>query len=92
MQNTRDMAAEDAAAQHTHTSPIEPLLAKGERGLSSIDKAREDINSVDHAITALCDLLKASSDKVEAWSVYILLKPWQQLLTRASCDLNDASP
>jgi hypothetical protein len=89
MQGMRDVAGDVPAAQNSTASLTEASTTSGGRIIPSLQKVRNDINAVDHALTAMCDLLKASSQKIEAWSVYILLKPWQEQLTRASCDLND---
>lgn len=57
--------------------------------MMSLEQACSEINSVDDALSAFCTLLKASTQSIEAMSMYVLLKPWQERLSKASCELND---
>jgi hypothetical protein len=64
---------------------------RNRRALMSMEEIRTEINLVDDALSALAELLQLiPNEKVSAWSLYILLKPWHDKLRIASCDLNDA--
>ena len=65
---------------------------RSRRALRSLNDIRDEINLIDDALSALAELLhKIPNEKVHAWSLYVLLKPWHERLRVASCELNDAT-